>query len=82
MQLQLQLTLNPPTSTLYALYAIHAEYLNVYENCIYNKHNTEDLKEFNIINDTLKEFNNYLPSDDQRNKFNDGKFFENILYIF
>jgi hypothetical protein len=64
---------------LYALYAIYDEHLNVHENCIYNKHNQDDSDEFNTINNTINEFTNYLTSNDQKNKFNDGIFFENIL---
>jgi hypothetical protein len=64
---------------LYALYAIYNEHLDVYENCIYNKHNKKDKDDFNVINDTIKEFTNYLISDDQRNKFNDGNMFNKLL---
>jgi hypothetical protein len=64
---------------LYALFTIYDEHLDVYENCIYNKHNIDDVNDFNITNDTIKEFTNYLTSNDQRNKFNDSIFFQYIL---
>ncbi len=64
---------------LYALYAIYDGHLDVFENCIYNRHNKNDSDEFNTINNTINEFKNYLTSNDQKNKFNDGIFFENIL---
>ncbi len=64
---------------LYALYAIYDEHLDVYENCIYNKHNKEDESAFNAFYTIFKEFTNYLTSNDQKNKFNDGNLFENIL---
>jgi hypothetical protein len=63
---------------LYALYAIHNEYLDQNENLIYNKYNEEG---FNVYTYIIKEFNNYLTSNEQRNKFNDGKLFEEILYF-
>uniref|UniRef100_A0A6C0HUX6 Uncharacterized protein n=1 Tax=viral metagenome TaxID=1070528 RepID=A0A6C0HUX6_9ZZZZ len=64
---------------LYALYAIYDKHLNVHENCIYNKHNKKDESAFNAFYTIFKEFTNYLTSNDQKNKFNDGNLFENIL---
>ena len=64
---------------LYILYQIIYKFLDVNTTRCYNVHNNEDLQTYNIIRGTVNEFTNYLKSGDQRNKFNDGIYFENIL---
>ena len=52
---------------------------NKIDNIILNEHNEEDKKCYDTINNVITHFNNYVTSQDQRNKFNDGKLFQDIL---
>ena len=62
-----------------ALYLVYEDYLNMYETKIYNKFNNDDNTKFEIIRSIISEFTNYLTSKDQRDKFNNGSLFKDIL---
>ena len=67
--------------TIFPLYALHSIYykLNINEIVYLNKWNEKEEKEYTFIDNIIKEFDNYLTSQDQRNKFSDGKIFVDIL---
>lgn len=66
---------------IFPLYALHSIYskLNSSEVIYLNKYNEKEDKEYTIIDNFIKEFDNYLTSQDQRNKLSDGKIFVDIL---
>ena len=67
--------------TIFPLYALHSIYnkLNSSEVIYLNKWNEKEDKEYTFIDNIIKELDNYLTSQDQRNKFSDGKIFVDIL---
>jgi hypothetical protein len=67
--------------TIFPLYGLHSIYykLNINEIVYLNKWNEKEDKEYTFIDNIIKEFDNYLTSQDQRNKFSDGKIFTDIL---
>ena len=65
----------------FPLYGLHSIYykLNINDIVYLNKWNEKEEAEYTIIDNFIKEFDNYLTSQDQRNKFSDGKIFTDIL---
>jgi hypothetical protein len=68
--------------TKFSKFVLNSQYdrhFNKQPKIILNKNNEYDEIYYDMMDNVIANFNNYLTSQDSRNKFNDGKLFEDIL---